>query len=214
MSETQTSDATEPTLATVDQAMLDVGDDIAGIDAAYQARADAAAEFVPWYLGEWNDLEMRDKLADVELAMHIAFHKAQAESQHSQVRAERSRLQWNYGQDFEAQVNRDLQAQKGTKRSVAYSTGTAGYRKVTTQPSAVIDDPVKAEAHARLYCPDALKVTIKPSVVLKAIQTTGEEFPGTHIEPGESKDTFYPKRPDMPDMPQMEADDDGTTISE
>jgi len=176
-------------LATVDQAAAEVlGPLEADAALARTQYDDAGMEWLPnWFLAHSDALDTAEK----RLAEQFAILKGH-------LKAKRAALWWNWGNEFQAQVSQDLHAQGGKKRSVTYATGNAGWRKTASRDVVVIDDPEKAEACARLFCPDAVTVTLKPSELLKYVAATGDELEGVRVEHVDEKDSFFPKRPELP----------------
>ena len=119
--------------------------------------------------------------------------------------AKRKALWWNYGNEFEAQVRREIAAQGGKKKSRDYVHGRAGLRKTGGKETVIVEDEDAATNAAELLCPEAVKRSLSKAKLLKHIKDTGEVLPGTRIETTPTKDDFYPKRPDG--MPELESDE-------
>lgn len=105
------------------------------------------------------------------------------------VAAREKALQWVLGGQFRTQVEADLKAQGGKKRSVDYLTGRAGHR---AQPDkfTILDEPA-LKAWCLEHCDDALELKIQRTTPIKDhIKSTGEVPPGSHWAPGADK--FYP----------------------
>ena len=156
--------------------------------------ADPDTALVEWYLGKWDDLSAAEKRI-----------KAHAKVLLNQVANRRKGLQWKFGPLVMAKVNRDLNEQKGKKKSVTYGTGRAGYRTVGGKDRVVIDNEQQAIAAAELHCPDAVTTKLKVSELAAWAESTGEPLEGTHIEQMEARESFYPQV----DLPKIEGESDG-----
>jgi len=150
-----------------------------------------------WFLGE---LAMQDALEEKI--------KAQYKVLLAQVEASRKAIWWVYGQDFQIEVNRDIQAADGKKKSKDYFTGRAGFRTTGGKSKAVVTDEVQAMASAEILCPDAIKRSLKPSVLAEYAKD-GEPLPGTTIETTPQVESFYPARPSGLEL--KGTDDGGST---
>lgn len=174
-------------LTTVDQAFAELGEMLeADAKHAEKQYEEAGVDWLPnWFLGKKAELDAaRERI------------KEQAAVMLRQIDGVEKALWWHYGVDFMSQVSRDINAQDGKKRSMDYHHGRAGYRKVSSKPTVVIDDSEKAVAYAMVsLADDAVKQTVSTKAVLDHFKATGEELPGTHIEQTEEKDSFFPKNP-------------------
>ena len=145
------------------------------------ARSDGDLSWLPdWYLRKLLELDAAERVV-----------KAQAQRICRQFAAARKALEWKYGRQFQAQVNQDILSRGGTKKSVDYLFGRAGFRRKAVVSRVVVDDEDKALAAAEFLLPDAVTRKLKPSVVLKYTKTTGEVLEGTHLEQTEEEERFY-----------------------
>ena len=148
--------------------------------------AESRADDMSW-LPEWCLRKLAEFVSAEEA---IKEHSAKLLKQ---VDTRRRSLLWKWGRQVNAQVNADLRAQGGKKKSFQYATGRAGYR---TNPSrdavAVTDEPVAMAAAAR-QCPEAIKVTRKllPSELQKHLKATGEILPGTAVTTKPAERRFF-----------------------
>ena len=182
----------ETALATseVDIAMDELGVLLADAELARQNSDDEGGMhwLPPWYLG---------RLAEFDALREVV--KVQCNKMLAQVAARQKALEWKWGQQFQAQVNQDLQAQGGKKKSVDYPTGRAGFRSTGGKPTLVIRDEDEALAAAEVVCPDAVKRTLRKAE-LKEFLAAGNTLPGAELQPTEKRDTFYPtvEQPALP----------------
>jgi len=173
-------------LAAIDQAMVEMQAELSPLaaDAALaESRADGDMSWLPeWYLR---------KLAEVEAAE--AAIKEHTQALLRQCGARRKALEWKWGREVNVQVDKDLRAQGGPKRSVRYATGVAGYRAVGGKDRVVVVDEERAMAAAAKSCKDAIKVerTLLTSILLEHLKKTGEALPGTKLESTPREDRFY-----------------------
>ena len=137
------------------------------------------------WLGDWFTLQQ------TMLDAARAAVKAQAKVMLRQIEARRKTLEWNWGREFRIQVDKDLRAQHGKKKSVDYEGGRAGYRIAGGKETLVVEDEDAAATFAAMNVPDALKTEVLKSVLLEHAQATGEEIPGCRRETPEKRDTFY-----------------------
>lgn len=154
-----------------------------------QCDADDTSWLPSWFLGQLAALDAQDD------ALEQQFYRLRKQNH-----AKRRALWCRWGELFQARVHQDLRGSK--KKSVDYAYGRAGVRTVPARTVLVVDDEEAATAHALLYCPDAVKTTVKSTKLYEHIQATGEEIPGTHLEQTEAREQFYPK-------PVEKGEDDG-----
>lgn len=150
---------TIPTVALVVDERAEIADQIS---------ADPARGRMPlteWYL----DRHAKGK----ELKERI---KAQAAAMIAQVDAELAAIDWRWGAEFRKQVDADLAATKGKRKSVKYLTGTAGYRQ--TPGKLVFKDAEALVQWASENLPEAIKLTARKTPVAEHIKLTGEIPPG------------------------------------
>lgn len=133
-----------------------------------------------WYIG---------KKAELNAAREII--KEQAKRMLAQIDAREKVIDWNWAEQFQAQVNTDLRAQGGKKKSIDYLTGRAGWRSTGGKPTLVVEDEAKALAMAELMCPEAVTRKLKTSVLLKYAQAN-EPLDGTRVEQTGKVESFYP----------------------
>jgi len=189
MIENATTDI-EPTNYAVDDAMAELAEMMADAQRAQRSgEYDDPNGYLPqWFLG---------KLADLDTAEAIV--KAQYKVILAQIASRRSQLWYNFGADFQAQVQKDLLAQKAihpTKKSVSYLTGNAGYRTTGGKPSVVITDASAASLFYDKNYPEAVTYTISKTAALKYYKDTGEIAPGVEIVTPPKVESFSPKPPD------------------
>jgi hypothetical protein len=172
-------------LATVDQALLELAE---GFNRDAEQWGLSEQEFFLKTLGELDAVE--------------AIAKKNYEKILRQVSARRKGLWYWRGAEFEQLVAQDIKTQPGKKKSFTYSTGTAGYRKVGGKETVVVFDEVAAIANAKDACPYVVKTetSLRKTELLRYMQRTGEELPGTRLETTPAEERFYPKR----DMPLLE----------
>jgi hypothetical protein len=142
--------------------------------------ADDMSWLPDWFMGQLAAMDAQDG------ALEQQFDRLRKQNA-----AKRRALWWRWGELFQARVHQDLRGSK--KKSVDYAYGRAGIRSVPARTVLVVDDPDAATAHAMLYCPDALKTTLRTAKLYEHIQATGEEIPGTHLEQTEAREQFFPK---------------------
>jgi phage host-nuclease inhibitor protein Gam len=153
-------------------------------------------ELATWYMGKVNEIEqMRETI------------KHQAAAMLNQLDNRMAGLQYRWGGQFRAVVDRKLHMGGHKKKSVDLLTGRAGYR---TSPDKVeIVDGEAAAEWAAFNCPEALGTSIKRTSPIKDyIKATGEIPPG--IRYVEKQETFYPaistKQLTPSHSPQLEQD--------
>ena len=135
-------------------------------------------ELATWYLGKVNEIEHAKETI-----------KAQAAAMLQQLDNRMAGLQYRWGGQFRAVVDRKLHMNGHKKKSVDLLTGRAGYR---TSPDKVeIVDGEAAAEWCAFQCPEALGTTIKRTTPIKEhIKATGEVPPG--IRYVEKQENFYP----------------------
>ena len=172
-------------LLAIDRAMRDMETLLSADAGQFRGAVDSDKWLPEWFL---------QKLAEIEAAE--AAIKEHADALLHQAATRRSALWWKWGAAFEARVRSDIDAQGGKKKSMTYATGKAGYRSVGGQPTIEIVDEDKAVAAAESACPGAVKVrkTLLKSEVLKYVQATGDELPGTRFFTPPIEERFFPKR--------------------
>ena len=134
-----------------------------------------------WYLG---------KMADIEAARNRI--KEQAKIMQAQLSQAEQHLAYMWGDQFQAAVEADLEAQGGKKRSVDYLQGRSGYRKGKT--SVEVIDEKAAIAWCEKNCPEALSPKLaRKTPLADMFETDGVVADGCHVHPAE--DRFYPAPP-------------------
>lgn len=165
------------------QSELGPVDPRAELAAEIAAQRDDSLGFPEWYLSEMGKCDF------MELRI-----KEQAEKMLAEIDARRKALEWKYGQDFRAQVERDLAEKNRGKskqaRSVKYLTGTAGFR--TTPPKLIVTNDKALMDWAAINVPEAVKLEPKLHLtpVKRYIESGGEQPPGC-IYQGKGQ-RFYP----------------------
>ena len=183
--------AGETELAAIDQAAAEM-------DADYQAAQQKAEEaglsptsWLPnWYLKTVCQLKSARNLI-----------KDQAKVLLAQVDARERALQWHRGLDMKAQVDADLSAQPGKKKSVDYFGGRAGYRKKPERVEVTVTDEAVAIQQLEPLCPEAVRKSIHLPTLKAYIQQTGDVPEGVNAEIIEAHDEFYPSI----ELPKLEA---------
>ncbi len=169
-------------LPVVDIAMDELGVLLADAELARRDSDDEGGNhwLPPWYLGRLEEFKALREVI-----------KVQCNKMLGQVAAREKALQWKWGQPFQAQVNQDLQAQGGKKKSVDYPTGRAGFRSTGGKPQLVIHDEEEALEAAEVVCPDAVTKSLRKADI-KEFLASGHTLPGAELEETETQDTFYP----------------------
>lgn len=165
----------------------------------FEQRIGSELDLQTWYLQEMGKCEfMADRI------------KEQAEKMLREVESRKRALEWRFGQEFRALVEKDLEQKNQGKakpvRSMKYLTGTAGFR---TAPAKLIVLNAKALMDwASLHVPEAVKMEPKLHVtpIRAHIEATGEIVPGCDYRG--KMDRFYPSamNKELPDGSQ-----DGTS---
>ena len=174
----------------IDDAFAEVQELLADSERA-QRRGDYADEngYLPeWFLG---------KLAELDAAEAVI--KAQYQTILKQIATRRNRLWYTKGPDFQAQVNRDLAAQKAhdkRKKSVDYLTGNAGFITTGGRKSVVVKDVIAASLFFDKACPDAVSYSINKTAAKKYYEDTGEVIPGIEIVESPKVESFFPHPPE------------------
>jgi hypothetical protein len=148
---------------------------------SHTAQTDDGRWLAPWYLRKLAELDAAEAMID-----------EQAKRMKSQIGARRKALEWKWGEPFRAQVDADIQAQGGKKKSVDYLTGRAGYRAVGGRPKVTITDEAQAIAAAERACPAAVKKSLLLTPLLDHVKATGEVLPGTDYTVTPKEERFYP----------------------
>jgi hypothetical protein len=151
---------------------------IAERDAALKAGA-PPMDLPTWYLGEQAKIDALIERATEQRDVIVKY-----------LESRRAALQWRWGVEFQQDVDLALRQQGGTKKSVDYLTGRAGYRKAPGRVQITDKDALRTWCEE--HCTDALDLTIARTTPLKEhIEQTGEVPPGAEwIGP---RDTFYPR---------------------
>lgn len=161
--------------------------DLLAREAELIASPDGDTAWLPeWYLGKLAECEALRARLDEQ------FRKLA-----TQIDTRQRVLETRWGGAFRQQVEKDIEADGGRKRSHDYLTGRAGWRK--RQGKMVIDDKRTALPWVLEHCPEACEPTIARLTPLKEhFKQHGEEPPGCRWIP--ESDEFYPamKRPELP----------------
>ena len=164
-------------------ALAEIGD---GLDAQAaewaiqqdQADADHAAEGkadMAWLPG-W--LCRQDALLTAELETLKRQHRVRV----AQVQARQMAMHARWSEQAAAEIQRQLAAQGGKKKSFETDYGRCGLRTVAARDVVVILNEDAATSAAALTCPKAVKTSLLVSEILKHTHETGEELPGTRLE--------------------------------
>ena len=182
----------------VDQAAAEI-DWIIADAALEQKQHEEGDEWLPeWFLR--NDKGYTDAIATIKV-------QAAKLIKHEETR--RAGLWYNFGMRFQSQVNKDVQAQEGKKKSIHYLSGTAGFRTSGGRPKVVITDNAKAGIALDTAYPEAVTYKINKPAVLKYYKATGEVVDGIEIEMPEVQETFFPKPPAKPQPEEPKEKSDG-----
>lgn len=164
---------------------------LAPVDERAELAAEIAADpqrermsFPEWYLAVLGNCDAaEERLREQYNRMRAAID------------ARRKALEWRFGSAFRAQVEADLAAQKGKKKSVSYLTGNAGFRK--TRGRLIFKDGEALKVWCAENLPDGLKLELSKTAISEHIKVTGEVPPGAEWEP--ESDKFYPavERPEL-----------------
>ena len=169
--------------------MVAVQEDLLARHATIEQQRGDADWLPPWYLA---------RVAECDAVQ--ARIKEQTKALLGDVESRRQALARCWGAAFQAQVDSDLEAQGGKKKSINYSTGKAGYRK-SRERLAILDD-AEFITWAKMECPDCLEYRVaRKTPAVEHMKETGELPPGTALLPAE--DQFYPlvAQPTLPDVP-------------
>ena len=144
-------------------------------------RAEENMDWLPeWFMGKLAELDAAEKLI-----------KEQSQVLLRQVATRRKALQWRYGREFQAAVNKQLQGTK--KKSVDFFHGRAGYLATPERTKLVVDDELVAAMHLnKTGHEDMVGVKVDKAALNKLFKAEGEEIPGTHLETTERVERFYP----------------------
>jgi hypothetical protein len=167
----------------VDTAMVQVGEelqqqiDLMQIEEAVAIKTGMTIQ--EWYL---------KKLAEADMAEELI--KERGKVLLNQVENGRKALAYCFGAEFRAAVEADLESQGGTKKSVDYHTGRAGFRMGRDKLDLVITD----EAEAMAFCQENDLVDIKASVtkMKKHYKDTGEIPDGVEVIETPAENKFFP----------------------
>ena len=102
---------------------------------------------------------------------------------------------------MKAQVDADLLAQSGNKKSVDYFGGRAGYRKKPERVEVEVTDEQVAIQQLEQLCPEAVRKNIHLPTLKAYIQQTGDVPEGVSADIIDAHDEFYPSI----DLPKLEA---------
>lgn len=144
-----------------------------------------------WYLGELTKIDAMAERIREQSARMLA-----------QLETHRRALAFRYGAEFRAQVEADLAAQRGRKKSVDYPTGRAGFRQ---KPGKLTITDAKALSEwCAEHCMEAMELKIaRTTPIREHYERTGELPPGcVYTHPG---DEFYPPL-NLPRLPDREPD--------
>ena len=117
--------------------------------------------------------------------------KAQYAKRRGQLDARRLAMRIVWRKPLNAEVDRQLAAQAGKKRSIETEFGRCGYRATAAREGVVVHNETAALAAAAFACPDAISATLRPAELLAYTHKTGEELPGTRLTTTPKRDTFY-----------------------
>ncbi len=123
-----------------------------------------------WYLKKLTDFAAERKKL-----------KAQHEVRQAQVDAEERALSYNWGLECRKEIELQIEAQTGKKKSIDFDYGRAGSRTVAESKRLDIIDEKKAIDAITESCPEALKIGYSKTRLRKFFDETGEELPGTEL---------------------------------
>lgn len=178
-------------IATIPDPPPDIADELVNVEHLYAAN-------VKMDLPNWYVLTMA-QLDDQEERI-----KAQAKILRNAVETRRKALAWKFGAAVKAEIDKQLAAQKGPKKSITLAMGSAGYRMAKGK---IIQHDRKALAEWCVeHCVEALDYKVaRTTPIVEHIQATGEIPPGVEwIPPG---DVFFP-RVNQAALPSAEDNDD------
>lgn len=130
-----------------------------------------------WYLSKLGECDAMEERVKEQATRILAG-----------INARRRALEWKWGREFRAQVERDLANQKGKKKSVDYLTGRAGFRAAGER--LVIKDAEALEKWCGENYPEGLKLSLSASKIKEYIKESGEVPPGAEFVPKQER--FYP----------------------
>ena len=178
------SEATENSLMPIDEMMRNELEPL--INASFKAARDSFDPNAPmawlpqWYLGELAALKAAKDVLTVQYNKMLA-----------QIAAREKALDWKWGRDFQAQVQRDLDVQPGKKRSVDYLTGRAGFRKSGGGAKLLVSNEVRALNAAHDAYPELLSEKLDRKAVKQHLEQGGE-LPGATLVQTDAKNNFFP----------------------
>jgi len=127
----------------------------------------------------------------VEADAHIRRVKEQAEREIRRTERERDFLLLRFGGDLQRWVKKQLQKDKGRRKSVLFLSGTAGFRQLAAK--LVVEDEPTVIKWAKKHCRKAV-VTVErlsKTVLNEHFESTGELGDGIRLEPVQER--FYIK---------------------
>ena len=178
------SEATENSLMPIDEMMRNELEPL--INASFKAARDSFDPNAPmawlpqWYLGELAALKAAKDVLTVQYNKMLA-----------QIAAREKALDWKWGRDFQAQVQRDLDVRPGKKRSVDYLTGRAGWRKSGGGAKLLVSNEKAAISEAAAMCPEVIRHSLDKAA-LKAKLQDGLKIVGAKLVQTDAKDNFFP----------------------
>ena len=178
------SEATENSLMPIDEMMRNELEPL--INASFKAARDSFDPNAPmawlpqWYLGELAALKAAKDV------LRVQYNKMLA-----QIAAREKALDWKWGRDFQAQVQRDLDVQPGKKRSVDYLTGRAWWRKSGGGAKLLVSNEKAAISEAAAMCPEVIRHSLDKAA-LKAKLQDGLKIVGAKLVQTDAKDNFFP----------------------
>ena len=141
-----------------------------------------------FYLSERNRLNIAAASVDAQLKEwkeHLEFLAGQLQGR---IQHELNELNLRFGQKFQQAVNDDLKQQGGTKKSISYVVGEAGYRK--GRSGIVVKDEAKAIADAEMNHPQLVKSTLRKREMKTLYDQKKELLAGTEWKEGDNE--FFP----------------------
>ena len=127
----------------------------------------------------------------VEADAHIRRVKEQSEREIRRTERERDFLLLRFGGDLQRWVKKQLQKDKGRRKSVLFLSGTAGFRRLAAK--LVVEDETIVVQWAKKHCRKAVVVVerVSKTVLNEHLESTGELADGARLEPAHER--FYIK---------------------